>query len=97
MLVASDGVSHKSGEWEVEFNFNPTSATQDDIIFGSYSKSKQNDLKSSPVDENDEFDENFGEFKDASSETGSKHEVLYHFDLISFYSFSMLKYVEHGY
>lgn len=67
--------------------------TQDDIIFGSYSKSKQNDLKSSPVDENDEFDENFGEFKDASSETGSKHEVLYHFDLISSYSFSMLKYV----
>ncbi|KAF3944434.1 hypothetical protein CMV_029092 [Castanea mollissima] len=75
-LVASDGVSHKSGEWEVEFNFNPTSVTQDDIIFGSYSKSKQNDLKSSPVDENDEFDENFGEFKDASSETGSKHEEV---------------------
>ncbi|KAM4119202.1 hypothetical protein ACJW30_03G041600 [Castanea mollissima] len=74
LLVASDGFSHKSGEWEVEFNFNPTSVTRDDIIFGSYSKSKQNDLKSSPVDENDEFDENFGEFKDASSETGSKHE-----------------------
>jgi hypothetical protein len=59
--------------------------TQDDIISGSNSESKQNNLSSLPVDENDEYDENFGEFKDAFSETGSKHEVLCHFDLISFY------------
>uniref|UniRef100_A0A2N9EVN7 Synergin gamma C-terminal domain-containing protein n=1 Tax=Fagus sylvatica TaxID=28930 RepID=A0A2N9EVN7_FAGSY len=73
-LVASNGVSHKSGEWEFEFNFNPTYVTQDDVISGSNSESKQNNLSSLPVDENDEYDENFGEFKDAFSETGSKHE-----------------------
>ncbi|KAG6701467.1 hypothetical protein I3842_08G166300 [Carya illinoinensis] len=72
-LVASDGISHQSAGWEVEFNFNPTS-TQENMISGSYSKSKQNGFKSSLIDENDESDENFGEFKDAFSETASKHE-----------------------
>ncbi|XP_041020761.1 uncharacterized protein LOC121262371 isoform X2 [Juglans microcarpa x Juglans regia] len=72
-LVASDGISHQSAEWEVEFNFNPAS-TQEDMISGSYSKSKQNGFNSSLIDENDESDDNFGEFKDAFSETGSKHE-----------------------
>lgn len=61
--------------------------TNDDIISGSYSKSKQNGLNSSPVDENDESGENFGEFRDALSETGSKHEVWCHFDFISLIHF----------
>ncbi|KAG7968564.1 hypothetical protein I3843_08G160300 [Carya illinoinensis] len=72
-LVASDGISHQSAGWEVEFNFHPTS-TQENMISGSYSKSKQNGFNSSLIDENDESDENFGEFKDAFSETASKHE-----------------------
>ncbi|XP_059439592.1 uncharacterized protein LOC132172158 isoform X1 [Corylus avellana] len=73
-FVASNGVSPKSVELEFGFNFNPTSVTKDDIISESYSKSKQNGLNSSTVDENDESGENFEEFRDAFSETGSKHE-----------------------
>ncbi|XP_062143493.1 uncharacterized protein LOC133851183 isoform X3 [Alnus glutinosa] len=75
--VASDGISPNSAELEFGFNFNPTSVTNDDIISESYPKSKQNGLNSSPVDENDESGENFGEFRDALSETGSKHEEEY--------------------
>lgn len=80
-MVASDGISLQSAGWEVGYNFNPTS-TQEDMISGSYSKSKQNGFNSSLTDENDESDDDFGEFKDAFSETGSNHEVLYPFDLI---------------
>lgn len=69
-------------ELEFGFNFNPTSVTKDDIISGSYSKSKQNGLNSSPVDANDESGENFEEFRDAFSETGSKHEVRFNYDFI---------------
>lgn len=61
--------------------------TKDDIISGSYSKSKQNGLNFSPVDENNESGENFGEFRDAFSETGSKHEVWCNFDCISLIHF----------
>lgn len=81
-LVASDGISPKSAGWEFGFDFNRTSLDQDDMISGSYSKSKQNGFNSSPFAENDESGENFGEFKDAFLETVSKHEVMYHFDFI---------------
>jgi hypothetical protein len=86
-LVASNGVSPKSAELEFGFNLNPTSVTKDDIISRSYSKSKQNGLNSSPVDENDESGENFGELRDAFSETGSKHEVRFNYDFISLIHF----------
>ncbi|XP_041017283.1 uncharacterized protein LOC121259671 [Juglans microcarpa x Juglans regia] len=73
-LVASDGISPKSAGWEFGFDFNRTSLDQDDMISGSYSKSKQNGFNSSPFAGNDESGENFGEFKDAFSETVSKRE-----------------------
>lgn len=73
--LASDAVSSKSGEWEFGINFYPVN--KEDIISGSCNKSKPNGLNTSPVEENDDSDENFGEFKDAFSETGPKHEEEY--------------------
>jgi hypothetical protein len=55
------------------------------VISDPYSKSKQNDLVSSLVDENDGADENFWEFKDAFSESGSKHKSVSQFDLNSLF------------
>lgn len=76
LLVAADGISLKSAAWECGFDFNQTSLDQNDTIFGSYSKSKQNGFNTSLIVEiDDESGENFGEFKDAFSETVLKHEV----------------------
>ena len=55
------------------------------VISDPYTKSKQNDLVSSLVDENDGADENFWEFKDAFSESGSKYKSVSQFDLNSLF------------
>lgn len=64
------------------------------IILNSYHKSKQNDLPSSPVDENVGASENFWEFENAFSESGMKHKSVSQFDFHSFFFFfsnTMLK------
>lgn len=79
LFAGSDGVSQNSRKWDSGFNFNPS--FMEGIILDSYSKGKQNDLISSLSDENVGANENFWEFKDAFSESGSKHKSVSHFDL----------------
>jgi hypothetical protein len=56
-----------------------------DIVLDSYSKGKQSDFISSLYDEKVGASENFWEFKDAFSESGSIHKSVSHFDLNSLF------------
>ena len=74
LFVASDGISQKSGEWDFGFEFNKSSVTQDVTNCNSYSSTKQkneNGLNATPINGHVNNGENFWEFKDAFSETGS--------------------------
>ncbi|TXG65534.1 hypothetical protein EZV62_006809 [Acer yangbiense] len=77
LFVASDGISQKSGELDFGFEFNKSSVTQDVTNCNSYSSSMQkndneNGLNATPINGHVNNGENFWEFKDAFTETGSK-------------------------
>lgn len=80
-FAGSDGISHKSGENNFAFPFIPNSGTEDCIVSDSYSSGKKDDIAKgsscSPANDHVESDDNFWEFKDAFSESGSKLEVDY--------------------
>lgn len=72
------GSFHSSGDWNSAFTFNPLSVTGGGIISDSNTSGKKHDIAgvtSSPDDNHDESDGNVWEFKDAITETGTKHEV----------------------
>lgn len=81
IFAESDGISQNSRKGASGFNLNPSS--MNGIILESYSKSEQNELVSSLVDENVGAKENFCEFNDAFSESGLKHKSVSRFDLNS--------------
>lgn len=56
-----------------------------DIVLDSYSKGKQRNFISSLSDEKVGASENFWEFKDVFSESGSMHKSVSHFDLNSLF------------
>ncbi|KAL5783658.1 hypothetical protein ACOSP7_008687 [Xanthoceras sorbifolium] len=77
LFVPLDGISQKSGEWDFGFDFNKSAVTQDVINCNSYSSTNQkndneNGLNATPINGHVDNGENFWEFKDAFSETGSK-------------------------
>lgn len=78
-FAGSDGISHESGENNFAFPFIPNSGTEDCIVSDSYSSGKKDDIAKgsscSPANDHVESDDNFWEFKDAFSESGSKLEV----------------------
>ncbi|CAB4285297.1 unnamed protein product [Prunus armeniaca] len=77
-FAGSDGISHKSGENNFAFPFIPNSCTEDCIVSDSYSSDKKDDIAKgsscSPANDHVESDDNFWEFKDAFSESGSRLE-----------------------
>ncbi|KAL5850811.1 hypothetical protein ACOSQ4_008824 [Xanthoceras sorbifolium] len=77
LFVPLDGISQKSGEWDLGFDFNKSAVTQDVINCNSYSSTNQkndneNGLNATPINGHVDNGEIFWEFKDAFSETGSK-------------------------
>ncbi|XP_004305005.1 PREDICTED: uncharacterized protein LOC101298347 [Fragaria vesca subsp. vesca] len=74
----SDWVSHPSSRSNFAFPFIPKSGTKDGVISDSYFNGKKDDIAtelSGPPDNNRvESDDNFWEFKDAFSESGSNLE-----------------------
>ncbi|XP_050380759.1 uncharacterized protein LOC126797994 isoform X2 [Argentina anserina] len=70
--VASNGTPH-GGEWGFSFDIKPSSVSQDNFFFETYSESKPtNDAN---VSNYSRVDDNGWEFKDALSETGSEHKL----------------------
>lgn len=76
-FAVSNGLSYEPSKLDIGFDFKPTLA-QNDTIADSNSTGKlidsENVLKPYLGDENVDPDENFGEFKDAFSETELKYE-----------------------
>ncbi|PON43944.1 hypothetical protein TorRG33x02_332410 [Trema orientale] len=70
----SDESHHKGGDWNSMFDFNPSSATTNDLLWDSYSRSEKNNTEIgsnlSTVIEHGNSDENFWQFRDAFSKVG---------------------------
>lgn len=77
-FAGSDWISHQSSKSNFAFPFIPNSGTKDGVISDSYSSSQKDDtakgLSCPPDNYLVESDDNFWEFKDAFSESGSKLE-----------------------
>lgn len=85
-FAGSDWISHQSSKSNFAFPFIPNSGTKDGVISDSYSSSQKDDtakgLSCPPDNYLVESADNFWEFKDAFSESGSKLEVDDLVDLI---------------
>lgn len=78
LFATSNGFSYGSGELDIGFGFNPSTAVQNSFDSNSYLESKHsmtgNELNSHLTDGKVDSGETFWEFKDAVLETESKHE-----------------------
>lgn len=72
LSIPSNGTSQGTGEWNLVFDFKPSSFAPDDLFSGSYSISKKNDADTgshvSQDVKNVDSNGNFSHFKDAYSE-----------------------------
>lgn len=78
-LFAADGISHKSSEQQnFNLNFKPNWGQEDRKLGNQDSNFHDTgkDLKTSPVNENDDFNENTWDFKSAVTDSGSNNEVF---------------------
>ncbi|XP_022150747.1 uncharacterized protein LOC111018805 isoform X2 [Momordica charantia] len=76
-LFAADGISHKSSEQQnFNLNFKPNWGQEDRKLGNQDSNFHDTgkDLKTSPVNENDDFNENTWDFKSAVTDSGSNNE-----------------------
>ncbi|KAM5561289.1 hypothetical protein ABKV19_022072 [Rosa sericea] len=77
-FAGSDWISHQSSESNFAFPFIPNSGNKDGVISDSYSSGKKDDIVTGlsfpPDNDHVESEDNFWEFKDAFSESGSKLE-----------------------
>uniref|UniRef100_A0A5B6ZLA6 Synergin gamma C-terminal domain-containing protein n=2 Tax=Davidia involucrata TaxID=16924 RepID=A0A5B6ZLA6_DAVIN len=78
LFAASNGLSSKSSEVDIGFDFKPLTVAQNGFSSNSYFKSEKNNdengLNSDPVVRSADCDESFGGFKYAFPETGLKQE-----------------------
>lgn len=95
LFAALKGHAQKSGDWDFTFTFNSGSVAQDGTMSDPYSSNKKDDIAKGvgffPDNKHDESDDDFGDFRDAFSETGSKHEVNKSICLDLFMMFTMPK------
>ncbi|KAM5561290.1 hypothetical protein ABKV19_022072 [Rosa sericea] len=79
-FAGSDWISHQSSESNFAFPFIPNSGNKDGVISDSYSSGKKDDIVTGlsfpPDNDHVESEDNFWEFKDAFSESGSKLELV---------------------
>lgn len=71
-------IPHNAGEWNLEFEFNPSSAVQNHISPQLYQR-ELNDTKTGPTISN----KNSGELKNGHSESLSNHNLVSHFNIIT--------------
>ncbi|KAJ7973374.1 Nucleolar GTPase [Quillaja saponaria] len=76
--IELDKISNKSGEWDFDFNFDPSSKGEQGTLSESCFKNKQDEnvktFDTSPINEITNSDIELGEFKDAFIDIGLKHE-----------------------
>lgn len=78
MLGPSSRISHKADEWNLG-EFSPSSVVQNHISPQLYQRGELNATKTGDTT----FNKNFGGLKNAHSESGSNHNLVSHFVIIS--------------
>ena len=86
MLTRSDDAPHRAGDSNSLFDFNPSFASSNDLLWDAYSKSEKSDMEFgsnlSRVVEHGNSDENFWQFRDAFSDVQPEPKLVSYFHLV---------------